>query len=133
MAVTGKAVAGRTGYLLLVLVRSFGEGCVEELHHWNIEPIEPEHRLVGFVGMIMPGHRRCDDEVAGLHRGLLAVNSGKCAFALQDEAQRRLAVPMRHRRGSPSARRQTRTWSLWTGRAGPGFPIPAPAARLPWR
>ena len=47
--------------------------------------------------MIVPGHRRRDDEIAGLHRGALAVDRGVGALALEDEAQRRLAVPVRRR------------------------------------
>ena len=97
MAVAGKAVAGGLRYLLLVLVGALGEGGIEELHHGDVEAVEPEHRLIGLVGMIVPGHRRRDDEIAGLHRGLLAVDGGEGALALEYEAQRRLAVPVGRR------------------------------------
>jgi hypothetical protein len=46
------------------------------------------------IGSVVPGHRRRDDEVAGLHRGALAVDRGVGALAFEDEAQRRLAVPV---------------------------------------
>jgi hypothetical protein len=47
--------------------------------------------------MVVPGHRRRDDEVARLHRGALAVDGGVGALAFEHEAQRRLAVAMRRR------------------------------------
>ena len=97
VAIARKAVAGGPRDLLLVLVRSFGERGVKELHHRNIEPVEPEHRLGSFVGMVMPGHRRRNDKIAGLHRGALAIDSGIGALALKDKTQRRLAVPVRWR------------------------------------
>ena len=88
MAVARKAVAGRAGDLLLVLVRPFRKRRVEELHHRDVEPVEPEHRLRSLIGVIMPGHRRRNDKVAGRHRGALAVDGGIGALAFEDEAQR---------------------------------------------
>ena len=79
---------------LLVLVVMLGERRVEELDDRDVEPVEPEHRLVGLVAVVVPGHRRRDDEVAVVHRRAFAVDGGVGAVALEDEAQRALAVPM---------------------------------------
>ena len=47
--------------------------------------------------MIVPGSRRRDDEIAWMHRRALAVHGGVRAFAIDDEAQRRLRVPVARR------------------------------------
>ena len=63
----------------------------------DVEPVEPEHRLVGVVAVVVPGHVGRDDEVAGVHERALAVDGGVRALALQHEAQRRLRVAVRGR------------------------------------
>jgi hypothetical protein len=45
----------------------------------------------------MPGPRRRDDEIAGMHRGALAVHGGIRAASFDDEAQRRLRMAMARR------------------------------------
>ena len=47
--------------------------------------------------MVVPGHRWRDHEIAGLHRGALAVHGSERTLALQHETQRRLAVAVGRR------------------------------------
>jgi hypothetical protein len=44
--------------------------------------------------VIVPGHRRRDDEIAGFHHGLLSGDRRMRALALEDETQCRLGVTM---------------------------------------
>ena len=75
---------------LLLIGVALDEGCIEELDQRNVKAIEPEHGVITFVSVIMPGHRGCDDEVTWRHVRALAVNGSEGTFALDDEAQRRL-------------------------------------------
>jgi hypothetical protein len=86
-AVAGVAVAQRAGDGLLVHVEVLGERGVEELHDGDVQPVEPEDRRVAGVAVVVPGHRRRDDEVALVHGGPLAVDGGVGAAALEHETQ----------------------------------------------
>ena len=48
---------------LLFIGVALDEGCVEELDQRNVEAVQPEHGVLAFVSVIMPGHRGRDDEV----------------------------------------------------------------------
>ena len=91
-AVTGVTVAERAGDGLLILVKLFGEGGVQELHDGNVQAIQPEDRLLAWVAVVVPGHRWGDDEITLVHDGLFAVDGGVCAAAFQHEAQGGLGV-----------------------------------------
>ena len=96
-AVTGRGISRRLGDRLLLLLVVLDEGSVEHLDDGDVEPVEPEHRLVGVVAVVVPGHVGGDDEIAGMHGRALAVDAGVGALALQHEAQRRLRVAVRAR------------------------------------
>ncbi len=59
------------------------------------QSIEPQHRAVAFVFVIVVAPRRREDQIAGLHPTALAVGAGVGAFALDDDAQRRRCVVVR--------------------------------------
>jgi len=61
----------------------------------HVEAIDPHHRTIGFVAVIMPGHAGRNDEVADLHHGFLTGDGGIGVSALHDEAQRRGDVLVR--------------------------------------
>ena len=63
----------------------------------HVEAVEPDHDALGFLAVVVPGPGRRHDEIAGLHVGALAVHRGVGALALDDEAERRLRVPVRGR------------------------------------
>jgi len=77
--------------------RGLEEACVQDVHQRQVEPVEPDHRLVGAAVMLVPGHARRQHEVAGGHRTRLAVHRGPDAAALQDEPDGRRRVPVRGR------------------------------------
>src|SRR5690349_17869004 len=64
----------------------------EELDDADVEAVHPYHRLAPRVAVIVEGPRRRDDEIAWVHGRALAIDGGVGAGALDDEAQRRLAV-----------------------------------------
>jgi len=77
--------------------RRLEEACVQPVHQRQVEPVEPDHRLVGAAVMLMPGHARRQHEVTGGHRARLAVHGGPDAAPLQDEPDGRRGVPVRGR------------------------------------
>ena len=87
-AVARLRIADGTRDRLLVLVVMLGKRRVEELDDRDVEPVEPEHRLVGLVAVVVPRHRRRDDEVAVVHRRAFAVDGGVGAVPLEHEPQR---------------------------------------------
>ena len=100
-AETRLRIADRARDRLLVFVVVLRERRVEELHDRDVQPVEPEHRLVRLVPVVVPRHRRRDDEVAVVHRRPLAIDGRMRAVAFEHEAQRALRVPVR---GSDFAR-----------------------------
>src|SRR5579883_1666945 len=77
--------------------RALAEARLEELHDVNVETVEPDHGSRSGIAVVVPGPGRGDDEVDGPHGRPLAIDRGIGAFALDDEAQRRLAVAVRRR------------------------------------
>ena len=67
---------------------------VEELHDRDIQTVEPEHRRRALVAVVVPGHRRRDDEVAVVHERAFAVDGRVRAVALEDEPECALGVPV---------------------------------------
>ena len=74
-----------------------GEAGVEEAHHRDVQAVEPDDRIAAVVAVVVVRPRRRDDEVAEAHRRPLAVDGRVRAFAVEDEAKRRLRVPVRGR------------------------------------
>jgi hypothetical protein len=74
----------------------------------QIQSVEPDHRAIALVAVIVPFPRRREHHVAAFHHDLLALDRGEAAFALDDEAQRERRVPMRARRLTGQNRLQAR-------------------------
>ena len=96
--VARRAVALRLEHGLRALPEVLGEGRTEQADDRDVQSVQPDDRLGGavhaFVAVVVPGPGRRDDEVARVHRGALAVDRGVGAAAVQDEAKRRLGVPV---------------------------------------
>ena len=90
-------VAFRPRHRLHLGWRLLGKTRAQQFDDLDIEPVEPHHRLLGLVAVIVPGPGGSDDEIAGLHRGALAVDRGIGAVTLDDEAQCRLGMTMGRR------------------------------------
>ena len=73
------------------------EAGLEEIDRGQVEHVEPDHRLFRLVAVVMGGVARRDDKVAGPHDGLLALDLGIGALAVEDEADRRRGVAVRRR------------------------------------
>src|SRR5256886_12221185 len=59
------------------LFRSRRPARVDAAYERDVETVEPHDRLAPVVAVIVPAHRRRDDQVARLHRALHAVHGGK--------------------------------------------------------
>src|SRR6266850_2850615 len=70
---------------------------MQRLHQWKIQTVQPQHRLAGIIGVIMPGELRRENQITGLHDALLAVDRRISAVALKDETQSRRRVAVRPR------------------------------------
>src|ERR1019366_5123377 len=90
--VASRTVPHRPRDRLAVGIRRLGEADVEHLDHRHVQSIEPNHRLIRFIAVIMPRPWRGNHEVARLHDRALALNRGVSAMAFDDEAQRRRGV-----------------------------------------
>ena len=64
-------------------------------HERDVQPVDPGHRLVGGVVMLVPSHAGREQEVASTHRDRVVVDVGPHPLALDDEAERRLRMAMR--------------------------------------
>ena len=93
--VEGKQIAVLPRRLLRRIVKIFGKRGFVEIHRRHVEHVEPEHRLLRRIAVIVRRPARGDDEVAGRHEGLLALDRGICALAVEHEADRRGGVAMR--------------------------------------
>jgi hypothetical protein len=69
-----------------------GELRIEQADGGDVETIEPDHRLVGGVAMVMPLAARRQHQIVLAHDRLLAIERGEGPVALHHEAQRALAV-----------------------------------------
>ncbi len=74
-----------------------GEGGVEEIDRRHVEHVEPDHRLLGRIAVIVRSPVRRDHEIAAAHDGLLALDRGVSAIAVEHETDRRSGVPVRGR------------------------------------
>ena len=95
--VAGEAVPGRSGHRLAFRVGRLREAGVEQPDHRDIQSVQPHHRMVGFIPVVVPGPARGDDEVAGFHDRPLALDRGVGAAPLDDEPQCRGRVPVGRR------------------------------------
>ena len=73
------------------------EDRLERDHQRQVEPVEPHHRLVAVVVVVVPHPVRREDQVAGLHLARVAVDRRVDARARHHEADRRGSVPVRRR------------------------------------
>ena len=81
----GEAVAA---HLLLHVGVVLEEDRLERHHQRQVEPVEPDHRLVPVVVVVVPLPVRGEDQVAGLHLAGVAVDRRVDARAGHDEADR---------------------------------------------
>ena len=83
--------------VLLLLVEMLVETRLEEVDGRHVQHVEPHHRFLRGVAVVVDGPVRRQHEVARRHDGLLAVDLGVGALAVEDEADRRRRVAMRRR------------------------------------
>ncbi len=60
-------LAGMAFDCLGILAQHLGKRNIQMPHQRNIKPIQPEHRLLCLITVIMPGHWRGNDKIANLH------------------------------------------------------------------
>ena len=83
--------AGKRLHALGIFLR---KARIEQIDDRHIESVEPHHRLISRVAMIMKCPRRRNDEIARMHRDLLAVDRRVGPLALNNETQGRGRVPV---------------------------------------
>ena len=54
----------------------------------HVEHVEPDHRLVAIVTVLVPAHARREHQVAKFHRAFLAIDQRDGARSFEQEAQR---------------------------------------------
>ncbi len=91
------AIAWRARFGLALGIGGLGEADVEQADDRDVQPVQPHHRRVGLVAVIVPGPAWRDDEIARAHHRSLALHRGVGAAALDDEAQRGLRMAVRRR------------------------------------
>ena len=96
-AVTRQRIAFRPDDGLVGAVAFLRKSGIEETHDGNVQTVEPYHRLVAQVAMVVPGPGRRDDEVAAAHRRAFAIDRGVGTLAVQHQTQRGLRVAMGRR------------------------------------
>ena len=94
-AVEGERIAVLAVGRLRRLLELLGERRLEEVDLWKVQHVEPQHRLVGGVAVVVRRPVRGDDEVARRHVGFLALDRGIGALAVEHEADRRGHMSMR--------------------------------------
>ena len=67
------------------------------MHERQVEHVEPDHRLMAIMAVLVPQAGRRQDQVAAAHRAFLAVDRGPGALALHHHAHRIGRMPMRGR------------------------------------
>src|SRR6516165_9593120 len=67
---------------------------LEHPHQRGIEAVQPDHRSIGVVGVVVPGPVGGEDEIAREHREALTVNDRVAAAALDDQAKGRRRMAM---------------------------------------
>ncbi len=71
---------------------------VEVAGQREVEPVEPGHRFVGVVPVVVPGVGRREHQISRRHGADLAVDRGPRPRPFHHEAERRRAVPVARRR-----------------------------------
>ena len=79
---------------LSCLVVLFMEPGLEHPHQRGIKSIQPDHRRIGVVGVVVPAPVGRQDKIARKHRNALAIHNGIAAPALDDQAKRRRGMPV---------------------------------------
>jgi len=93
-AVTGQAVTRFAGKRMFIVAITLGERSVEKTGERNIESVQPDHRRIAVIAMIMPGPGWRDNKIAKLHDRAFAIDAGMTARTIQHKTQRRLAMAM---------------------------------------
>ena len=75
----------------------FAEDGIESVDQRRIEYVEPDHRLPARVAVVVPAPLRRDDHVVRRHRHRRPIDGGQRPPALDDEADRGLAVAVARR------------------------------------
>ncbi len=70
------------------------EARVERSDDRQVEAVEPEHRLVAVVRVVVERPRRREHQVAGVHVACIAIDGRPHAAAFEDEADGRRRVPV---------------------------------------
>jgi hypothetical protein len=93
-AVAHRGVAAGERRRLRVLRIVLAEDSAEELTERIVKRIEPDHRRIAKMTMVVPAPTRGKYEIARPHRHALALDSRVGAFALDNEAQRIGRMPV---------------------------------------
>ena len=92
--VARQVVALFTGNRLLIFRVILGKAATKVIHQRQIQTIQPNHRLIARVAVVVPAPLRGEDKVARMHLSAFTIDGGKCAFSFHDKAQRRLVMAM---------------------------------------
>src|SRR5438128_2128099 len=79
-------VVGRLYNTLSILLIRLEETGLKTIEQGIVEPIEPDHRFVGVVPMIMPGPAGRQDEIARRHFESFTVHRGIRSLPRDNEA-----------------------------------------------
>ena len=60
---------------------------LQRLDEGNIETVDPDHVLVAFMRVFMPGALRRQNQISIFHDHLLAIDVGVSAMAVQDKSK----------------------------------------------
>ena len=86
-AVTCHVVADRSALGEFGVRMGFGEDRAKLADQRDVEPVEPDHRDVAVMAVIVPHPGRGEDQVADFHISLFAVDGGIGTGTLDDETQ----------------------------------------------
>ncbi len=112
MSVSSVGMARCVGHGLLVFAKPFRERRIKELDQGDVQTVQPEHWFIGFIAVIMPGHRWGDDEVAVLHDCLFTIDSSMSPRRRQAQSVALIDYddgPVRLRRAGPTECRHRAT------------------------
>ena len=85
------------GHRLLIFRVILSEAAAQIVHQRQVEAVEPDHRLIAGIAVIVPAPLRRQNKVAGAHGGAFAIDGGKCPFTFNHKAQRRLVMTVARR------------------------------------
>ena len=73
-------------YRLLIFRVIFSKATAQNINQWQIQTVQPDHRLIARVTVIVPLPLRGQNKVAGVHLGALAVHGSERAFPFHNKA-----------------------------------------------